>query len=184
MANDKSSSVPYNRDIADQRRKYGDSVLRRCDEHLAAQRQYEEETQAKLEDARRKRPRDRAICVEEMKDGLSITSRSRSLVSPYMNDRSSGHRAGADAEDLESGATTNGTKMPTGSASRSSCISSTSAASWGSFASSLIHSSATIAQLNTASFWSCCAQPDRWRNGRTLSSVSIPLRQMTDCGAD
>ncbi|KAL6301253.1 RNA polymerase II-associated protein [Sparassis latifolia] len=55
LAADKSSVVPYNRDIADQRRKYGDNMLRRCDEHLATQKQWEEEAQAKLEGARQKR---------------------------------------------------------------------------------------------------------------------------------
>lgn len=55
LAADKSASVPYSRDLADQRRKYGDSMLRRCDEHLATQRQFEAESQAKLEAARQKR---------------------------------------------------------------------------------------------------------------------------------
>jgi len=51
--------VPYSRDIADQRRKYGDNMLRKGDEHLEKQRQFEAETQAKLEEARRKRQEDR-----------------------------------------------------------------------------------------------------------------------------
>ncbi|KAG6850877.1 hypothetical protein H0H93_007495 [Arthromyces matolae] len=55
LASDTSSMVPYNREIADQRRKYGESMLRKGDEHLTAQRQYESEAQAKLEAARRKR---------------------------------------------------------------------------------------------------------------------------------
>ncbi|KAF5380573.1 hypothetical protein D9615_004659 [Tricholomella constricta] len=55
LASDKSPMVPYNRDIADQRRKYGDNMLRKGDEHLAAQRQFEDEAQAKVEVARRKR---------------------------------------------------------------------------------------------------------------------------------
>ncbi|KAG6897532.1 hypothetical protein C0992_000517 [Termitomyces sp. T32_za158] len=55
LASDKSSMVPYSRDIADQRRKYGDSMLRKGDEHLAAQRQFETEAQAKINAARRKR---------------------------------------------------------------------------------------------------------------------------------
>ncbi|OBZ70980.1 Tetratricopeptide repeat protein 1 [Grifola frondosa] len=55
LAADKSPLVPYSRDIADQRRKYGDSMLRRCDEHLATQRQWEAETQAKLDAARQRR---------------------------------------------------------------------------------------------------------------------------------
>jgi hypothetical protein len=47
--------VPYSRDIADQRKKYGDNMLRRGDEHLATQKAYEAETQARIEIARRKR---------------------------------------------------------------------------------------------------------------------------------
>ena len=52
--------MPYSRDIADQRRKYGDSVLRRCDDQLAIQKQHESETQAKLEEARRRRQEEKA----------------------------------------------------------------------------------------------------------------------------
>jgi len=55
LAADPSPMVPYSRDIADQRRRYGDSVLRRCDEHLTAQKQYESENQAKIEAARLRR---------------------------------------------------------------------------------------------------------------------------------
>ncbi|KAF9010665.1 RNA polymerase II-associated protein [Cyathus striatus] len=55
LANDKSSAVPYSRDIADQRRKYGDNMLRKGDEHLATQKQYEAGMQARLEAARKKR---------------------------------------------------------------------------------------------------------------------------------
>jgi len=51
--------VPYNRDLADQRRKYGDSMLRRADEHLATQRQFDAEVQAKLDNARQKRQEER-----------------------------------------------------------------------------------------------------------------------------
>ncbi|KAF8893448.1 RNA polymerase II-associated protein [Infundibulicybe gibba] len=55
LAADKSQMVPYNRDIADQRRKYGDNMLRKAEEHLTTQRQFEAESQAKLDAARRKR---------------------------------------------------------------------------------------------------------------------------------
>ncbi|KAH9932433.1 RNA polymerase II-associated protein [Fomitopsis serialis] len=59
LAADKSQVVPYSRDMADQRRKYGDSMLRRCDEHLATQRQHEAEAHAKLDAARQKRQQER-----------------------------------------------------------------------------------------------------------------------------
>ncbi|KAI0786580.1 RNA polymerase II-associated protein [Abortiporus biennis] len=55
LASDPSPMVPYNKEIADQRRKYGESVLRRCDEHLATQRQHEAETQARIDAARQRR---------------------------------------------------------------------------------------------------------------------------------
>ncbi|KAI0633528.1 RNA polymerase II-associated protein [Trametes polyzona] len=55
LAADRSPQVPYSRDIADQRRKYGESMLRRCEEHLATQRQWEAEAQAKIEAARQRR---------------------------------------------------------------------------------------------------------------------------------
>ncbi|KAI0319009.1 RNA polymerase II-associated protein [Amylostereum chailletii] len=55
LAADSSAAVPYSRDIADQRKKYGDSMLRRADDHLTAQRQYEAEQFARLDAARQKR---------------------------------------------------------------------------------------------------------------------------------
>ncbi|KAJ7213002.1 RNA polymerase II-associated protein [Mycena pura] len=55
LASDKAPVVPYSIDLADQRRKYGDNMLRKSEEHLAAQRQYEGEVQAKLDIARQKR---------------------------------------------------------------------------------------------------------------------------------
>ena len=60
LAADNSPQVPYSRDIADQRRKYGESMLRRCEEHLSTQKQYEAEAQAKIE-AARQRLRERGI---------------------------------------------------------------------------------------------------------------------------
>lgn len=56
--------VPYDRDLADERRKYGEGMLRKGDEHLATQRQYETEVQAKLGAARQKR--------QEEKDRLKL----------------------------------------------------------------------------------------------------------------
>ena len=65
LANDKSHGLPYNRDIADQRRKYGDIMLRRADEHLVAQRQYEAEQLARIEAGRRKREDEKRRQEEE-----------------------------------------------------------------------------------------------------------------------
>jgi hypothetical protein len=59
LASDNSPVVPYSRELADQRRKYGDNMLRKGDEHLATQRQFESETQAKLDAARQKRQEER-----------------------------------------------------------------------------------------------------------------------------
>ncbi|TFK54552.1 RNA polymerase II-associated protein [Heliocybe sulcata] len=59
LASDPSPQVPYSKDIADQRKKYGDSMLRRADEQLGHQTQHEAETQARLNAARQKRQEDR-----------------------------------------------------------------------------------------------------------------------------
>src|SRR5688572_10770925 len=58
LAKDKGP-VPYDRDIADNRRKYGDTMLRKTQDHLSNQRQYEADNQARLDSARRKRQEDR-----------------------------------------------------------------------------------------------------------------------------
>ncbi|KAI6131542.1 hypothetical protein EDD16DRAFT_1852708 [Pisolithus croceorrhizus] len=63
LAADPSSSVPYNREVADQRRKYGEIMLRRGDEHLTSQRAFEAEAQARL-DAARQRRQDERMRVE------------------------------------------------------------------------------------------------------------------------
>ena len=55
LAADASPFLPYSVELADQRRKYGESMLRRADEHLTAQREFEAEAQARLEAARQKR---------------------------------------------------------------------------------------------------------------------------------
>jgi RNA polymerase-associated protein CTR9 len=57
LAADPSPLVPDSRDIADQRRKYGVSILRRGDGHVAThwQKGFEVEAQAKLDAARQRR---------------------------------------------------------------------------------------------------------------------------------
>ncbi|KAI3615454.1 pol ii transcription elongation factor [Moniliophthora roreri] len=59
LASDKASIVPYSRDIADQRRKYGDNMLRKAAEHLATQTQFEDEVKARQDAARAKRQEER-----------------------------------------------------------------------------------------------------------------------------
>lgn len=59
LAADTSDHVPYSKDIADQRRKFGDTLLRRKDEQLENQRSHEEESQAKRNAARQKRLEER-----------------------------------------------------------------------------------------------------------------------------
>jgi len=51
---DPASAVPYDRDLAEERKKYADSMVRRAEEHLSAQRQHEAEQVARLEGARQK----------------------------------------------------------------------------------------------------------------------------------
>jgi RNA polymerase-associated protein CTR9 len=59
LATDKGTALPYSREIAKQRNKYGESMLRKGDEHVATQRQFEAEAQAKLDAARQRRQEDR-----------------------------------------------------------------------------------------------------------------------------
>jgi RNA polymerase-associated protein CTR9 len=59
LAADAASAVPYDRDLAEERKKYADSMLRRAEEHLSAQRQYEAELAARQEGARQKRAAER-----------------------------------------------------------------------------------------------------------------------------
>ncbi|KAF8585877.1 RNA polymerase II-associated protein [Ramaria rubella] len=69
LAADKSHALPYSREIADQRRKYGESMLRKGAEHLGTQEQYESEVREKLDTARQKR--------QEEKDRVSALERER-----------------------------------------------------------------------------------------------------------
>lgn len=59
LASDPASAVPYDRDLAEERKKYADSMLRRADEHLSAQRQHEGEQTARMEGARQRRAAER-----------------------------------------------------------------------------------------------------------------------------
>ncbi|KAG8733688.1 hypothetical protein FRC11_004002 [Ceratobasidium sp. 423] len=52
---DPSLNTPYNRDVADQRRKYGDSMLRKAPEQLSVQQAYEAEINARRDAAKLKR---------------------------------------------------------------------------------------------------------------------------------
>jgi RNA polymerase-associated protein CTR9 len=55
LASDKANPLPYSRDIADQRRKYGESLLRKAHEHIALQEAHEAEVKERLNVARQKR---------------------------------------------------------------------------------------------------------------------------------
>ena len=55
LAGDRSPAVPYSREIADQRRKYGESILKRSDEQIASQEQHEGAQETRLAEARQKR---------------------------------------------------------------------------------------------------------------------------------
>jgi RNA polymerase-associated protein CTR9 len=82
LAADSASVVPYSRDIADQRRKYGESMLRRGDEHLATQKEFEAEAQAKLVAARLRRQmeRDKLEAIEVRAFGFYSRSVSELLL--------------------------------------------------------------------------------------------------------
>jgi RNA polymerase-associated protein CTR9 len=53
LADDRSGALPYDADLADQRAKYGDGLLKRAPEQLEKQQVYESEAQARVEEARR-----------------------------------------------------------------------------------------------------------------------------------
>ncbi|KIJ50411.1 hypothetical protein M422DRAFT_159950 [Sphaerobolus stellatus SS14] len=55
LAVDKAQMLPYNREIADQRRKYGDSLLRKGAENLVVQEEHEAQMKERLEAARQRR---------------------------------------------------------------------------------------------------------------------------------
>jgi len=55
LADDKSGALPYDADLADQRARYGDGLLRRAPEQLEKQQTYEHEAAARVEEARRVR---------------------------------------------------------------------------------------------------------------------------------
>ncbi|KAG8935468.1 hypothetical protein FRC03_009248 [Tulasnella sp. 419] len=55
LASDESKMLPYNRDIADQRRKYGETMLRKGEDHINRQREYELENKSRMDEARRLR---------------------------------------------------------------------------------------------------------------------------------
>lgn len=55
LADDKSGALPYDADLADQRARYGDGLLRRAPEQVSRQEAYESEAQARVEEARKLR---------------------------------------------------------------------------------------------------------------------------------
>ena len=59
LAADEAPSLPYEKNIADQRRKYGDNMMRKADEHLQTQRQYDGEKAEKLAYAKKLRQEER-----------------------------------------------------------------------------------------------------------------------------
>jgi RNA polymerase-associated protein CTR9 len=59
LAAETTIPVPYDRDLAEERKKYADSMLRRAEEHLSVQRQYEAEQASRLEGARQRRAAER-----------------------------------------------------------------------------------------------------------------------------
>jgi RNA polymerase-associated protein CTR9 len=59
LAGAQAPMLPYSRELADQRRKYGDNMLRKAEEHMNVQKAFEAEKTEKLEIARRKRQEDK-----------------------------------------------------------------------------------------------------------------------------
>lgn len=55
LAGDKSGALPYDADLADQRARYGDGLLRRAHEQITRQEAYESEAHARVEEVRKLR---------------------------------------------------------------------------------------------------------------------------------
>jgi len=55
LAGDKSGALPYDADLADQRARYGDGLLRRAPEQITKQEAYESEAHARVEAVRKLR---------------------------------------------------------------------------------------------------------------------------------
>lgn len=60
LADDRSGALPYDADLADQRARYGDGLLKRAPEQLSKQEAYEGEFKARVEEARRARAEEQA----------------------------------------------------------------------------------------------------------------------------
>lgn len=65
LAADTSTMLPYSRDIADQRRRYGDTMLRKRVDQLAEQERYEEEVGKKYDAVRQRRQEEQQRAAEE-----------------------------------------------------------------------------------------------------------------------
>lgn len=55
LSEDRAGALPYDADLADQRARYGDGLLRKAPEQIARQEAYEGETAARVEEARKAR---------------------------------------------------------------------------------------------------------------------------------
>ena len=60
LADDRSGALPYDADLADQRARYGDGLLRKAPEQMSRQEAFEGETQARVEEARKTRAEEQA----------------------------------------------------------------------------------------------------------------------------
>jgi RNA polymerase-associated protein CTR9 len=74
LADDQTRPLPYDTDLADQRARYGDGLLRKAPEQLARQEAYEGEAATRVEEARRLRAEEqekiRAAEVSQVSQGI------------------------------------------------------------------------------------------------------------------
>lgn len=77
LAGDKSGALPYDADLADQRARYGDGLLRRAPEQVSRQEAYENEAQARVEEVRKLRAAEQErIRAAEVNNSHSIVRHS------------------------------------------------------------------------------------------------------------
>ncbi|KAF9518383.1 hypothetical protein BS47DRAFT_1338316 [Hydnum rufescens UP504] len=87
LASDIAKPLPYSQDIAQQRYKYGDTMLRRSVEHVASQKAYEAEVKTRLDAARKLRQEEKekqdaaqkALLILDQKHAEEVAERRRIL---------------------------------------------------------------------------------------------------------
>lgn len=60
LADDTTTPLPYDKDLADQRARYGDGLLRKAPDQISRQQEFEGQAAARVEEARKARAEEQA----------------------------------------------------------------------------------------------------------------------------